>query len=890
MLPSPFLISPSADFWSEAAIALLQAYPQELHTLRIVVPTFLHGQQLKTALGKQANGALIAPRIHTLSAWIESQNLQGLQNSQSIQATQSGSDLMTLYAELRQHGWLKKLFSAERNTDLMPLAQTLLSLSDELTQAWLPDLALAEQRWQAALVQLEQLMPGRDYLSNEAQLVWAIWKSRLDGSDASVMRWQQMMDLAQQAQDPLVWIHPVSPDPMERAFLQAYSQRQPVYQITLDWRAASLMPLYAQAWPELMSQSTNEPITTSSNLSLYPASNLEQEAQHGAQTVLDWLQDGKSNIAIVAQDRLVARRISALLARAQVLVKDETGWKLSTTRAAASLAAWLDVIATQANVVLLLDWLKSPFSGLLADTKHAQVMAIEMALHQANVTNGWSDIDAALRKLPAEQALLQQIASQAHLFKGRKSMLDWSALTRQTLQAFGMETALASDAAGAQVLALLAVIEQDKQDGQDGLADRSIELFSFSEWRAFLRLQLEAAPFATTSLDQRVVMLPLNGARLRVFDAILMVGCDATHLPSQASETLFFGNTVRRELGLPTREIRQQQQLRDFAALLHSPAAIVLSWQAYQNGQPQAASAWIERLQLTLECAAAPELPIHTCSTNWHDLLPKIPTRPAPSAAQLLPAKLSASGYNSLVACPYQFFATRMLGLSTLAELSEMPEKRDYGDWLHEILKLYHTSIPTEVANREQALRQISEQVFAPELAKNPAVLAYYTRWQKVIPAYLDWANTWEEQGWHFVSAEQWHERRLQWAEGEILLHGRIDRIDANDAGEQCVLDYKTRAQPLLKSKLATGEDHQLPFYGVLLQQADSAHYVALELNRDKTGTAAAPDYANWQRLLETSLVTNLRAIQAGTALPANGIDSVCEYCEMRGVCRKGAW
>ncbi len=65
---------------------------------------------------------------------------------------------MDLYAELRQHGWLKKLFTARRKTDLLPLAQVLLALSDELTRALLPgmwQLGRAEAgrqqlRWQSA--------------------------------------------------------------------------------------------------------------------------------------------------------------------------------------------------------------------------------------------------------------------------------------------------------------------------------------------------------------------------------------------------------------------------------------------------------------------------------------------------------------------------------------------------------------------------------------------------------------------------------------------------------------------------------------------------------------------------------------------------------------------
>jgi ATP-dependent helicase/nuclease subunit B len=50
------------------------------------------------------------------------------------------------------------MFSARRNTDLLPLAQTLLGLVDELTTAMLPagpgDIQEMQQRWHAALAPL----------------------------------------------------------------------------------------------------------------------------------------------------------------------------------------------------------------------------------------------------------------------------------------------------------------------------------------------------------------------------------------------------------------------------------------------------------------------------------------------------------------------------------------------------------------------------------------------------------------------------------------------------------------------------------------------------------------------------------------------------------------
>jgi ATP-dependent helicase/nuclease subunit B len=899
MLHSPLLIPPSADFWREVALALIEnpalaasgaAKPQDLSMLRVVVPGFAHAQQLRTALAAQLQCAFLPPRITTLPAWLAMLPPDGDDDV----GTSQGERLMSLYAELRQHGWLKKLFTARRNTDLLPLAQTLLTLFDELSRALLPAMRLApdaaETRWQSALEQLP--VPARSMLSDEAQLVWSLWKSQLDANDPTAICFAQMMRIANAADAPLIWIDSIEPDALDQAFLNAYAAREDVWMVLPDWRAGAVDAAYAAAWPEAMASTDSSepdidmPVARPAGLSLYPARSLEDEAQRGAQTVIDWLQSGKTSVAIVAQDRVVARRIRALLERAQVMVTDETGWKLSTTRSAASIAALLDAVTTRGETIALLDLLKSPFLFADLPDKSERVMAIEHALRRFNVLGGWEAAMSALRDTPPAREALEQIAHQAALFVGRKTLAEWGAMTSRALDALGMRATLDDDAAGTQVIALLDMLMQD--------CSATSHPFSFAEWRAFLGLQLESTPFVPPVADRRVAMLQLNGALLRSFDAVLMVGADADHLPSQSTETLFFANGVRRELGLETRESRQRTQLRDFIEMLSANPQVVLSWQSHKNGEPNAVSTWIERLQLALEHACAGTLPLHHAEIDARRLIPAPPSMPAPSAPQLTPQKLSASGYNSLVACPYQFFATRMLGLNGLDELSDMPEKRDYGDWLHEILKLYHEALRDhriDLADRQSLLLQISEDIFRGTLAHSAAALGYYARWQKVIPAYLEWANQREADGWKFVLGEQRFEKVLHWADGRIALHGCVDRIDENDAGERAVLDYKTRNAQALRDKLKDGEDHQLAFYGLLSDVPVAAgHLVALEVARGKTGDVEAGNYSEWQRLLEAQIVASVGAIAQGAPLPATGIERVCVYCEVRGLCRKGAW
>jgi len=318
----------------------------------------------------------------------------------------------------------------------------------------------------------------------------------------------------------------------------------------------------------------------------------------------------------------------------------------------------------------------------------------------------------------------------------------------------------------------------------------------------------------------------------------------------------------------------------------------VLSWQQIQEGEKVAASPWIQRLQLTLRRAGLGELPVHAPERAVTDMKAALPVQPQPSAPGLIPETLSASGYDALVACPYQFFASRMLGPRAADPLRELPEKRDYGDWLHAILKQYHATLrdrPVPHSERHALMASISDAVFNQVLAHNPAALSWQARWQARRDAYVDWADQQEAEGWRYQHGEHPVQRPLGYGERSIELYGKLDRVDRDGNGEQRVLDYKTTAKDTLKKRLKEHDDHQLPFYGLLLGPAPvAAGYVAID---DETpALLPAKDLDAWRELLRVQLQDNLAAIADGAHLVANGSGDSCTYCDMNGLCRKGYW
>ena len=233
-MPNRTLLLPSDPaFWPSMADALIahaqevlpeRRSPLDLSGLRVLAPGFAHGRLLQRALVARLGPALIPPRTGTLAAWLD------LLPPDSSRPQQGGSErLMTLYAQLRENAWLKKLFSARRNTDLLPLAETLLTLFDELNCTLLPamrdSVEATDDLWQAALAQLPP--SAQALLSDEGQLVWGLWKKQLDSHEGCSDRLSRMLMLAERLKEPLVWIAGSEPDACERAFLGACAERQP---------------------------------------------------------------------------------------------------------------------------------------------------------------------------------------------------------------------------------------------------------------------------------------------------------------------------------------------------------------------------------------------------------------------------------------------------------------------------------------------------------------------------------------------------------------------------------------------------------------------------------------------------------------------------------------
>jgi len=680
----------------------------------------------------------------------------------------------------------------------------------------------------------------------------------------------------------------------------------------------------------------------SANLSVFEANNAEKEAQAIDVQVRLWWNAGKRNIGIVTENRRLARRVRALLERSGIELQDAAGWALSTTSAAATVERWLETVEEDFAHQPLLDFLKSPF--LLPEHERKTLLDCVYRFEQGvvlkeniarNMTRYREHLQYRQNRLPTELAadyddihsLLDVIESAAAPLRAligdetdnkKHAPTTFLHALDNSFAQLGLNTSLAADVAGQRILEELHAMQT---------ASNNSELhMGWDEFRAWLGRTLERFNFQPPAQSGQVQLMSLAQSSLARFDALIIAGAEAEYLPGNNTGSPFFNDGVRQSLGLTSYTQQLSEKIYHFRCLLESADTILLTCRSEQDGEEVVASPWLERLQSFHQIAYSDRL-INTSLVelvNRADTQVTHPAKPMPRpmpphpaadiATGLFPTHLSASGYQQLINCPYQFFAARCLQLEAPDSIREMLAKADYGERVHLSLQAFHEDVhglpgpfnATITSNNKPAaikcLNEITSAVFARDLEDNFLHRGWLKRWQEKIPAYVEWQLD-RQQQWQVKSTEL----NVTREHDQITLHGRLDRVDAStdmDSGAPIVsiVDYKTGIIPK-NTDVLSGESVQLPFYALLAEHAGretvtQVEYLALDtaIKKGAAPTVKAIGALETETLdtLMKSTATRLNLlvdqITTGTPMPAWGDDITCEYCQMSGICRRETW
>ena len=273
---------------------------------------------------------------------------------------------------------------------------------------------------------------------------------------------------------------------------------------------------------------------------------------------------------------------------------------------------------------------------------------------------------------------------------------------------------------------------------------------------------------------------------------------------------------------------------------------------------------------------------------------------------------VSPSALDSFAACPFQFFAGRVLGLG---EPDEAVEKGEFpgvlrGEIYHAILEKFYSgadeSLWREDGAWEERLQGSAAAVFADRTWKTLGIypLLWRAARESIVENLRDFL-AWDiadarQSGLRPVGMEKKLEGRLQELQG-LAVHGIVDRIDRRADGRWRVVDYKTRwtRSSNLRALVKRGELHQLPIYAELagaLERGtfEGAALYALEDSPQSAGRprsyhypaeALAEDRAGFFKRVSAEL--GEMRLGRFPIVPEDGEHGRCGRCAFAFVCRK---
>jgi ATP-dependent helicase/nuclease subunit B len=689
-----------------------------------------------------------------------------------------------------------------------------------------------------------------------------------------------------------------------------------------------------------------ELFSTAPPFSVYLANDEEQQIRAIDYYIRSSILNGASNIAVISEDRKLSRRLRALLERANVPLQDKAGWSLATTQAASIIERWLECIEEDFSAYPLLDCLKSSYvkiDGICASDKDATSSSAkdktqeenyrkniyrfehDLIFHEnisSNISRYKKQLKNRLKRLShwpenAYDELIEILnfiehtaqALTEHYSADKKISLSvFLEALLNSLEKLGVLQYYQDDAAG---FVLLQTFEQLKQS----LKHADPEL-SWHDCRIFLGLALESQNFTPATDRSNIQLMTLEQAAYLNFDRLIIAACEPQHFPGSAKSSPLFNQAVRASLGLSTWEIQRKQRHELFNQTLLAAPEILLTACAEEKGEKKPVSPWLELLMNFYQLAfdrstenhyinrlVLSQSEVFNCDQSE---LPEPSERPAPAVPDdIIPEKISASAYQRLINCPYQYFSADGLRLTALEELSDELKKSGYGERIHFILQIFHNghskfgnafSATITGSNRQQAenyLAEISAKVFHSDLENNVLHRSWLHRWQKHIPSYINWQIQ-HQLDWNIYLCEEKLETTIQDTAGNSLtIYGRLDRIDINKENQShAIIDYKT-GRTARQDDVDKGENIQLSVYAMLDNQASEVGYLSVDSSYQKVESKSSLSdesletnrEQNKQRLLE--LFTQIRDREVLTAW---GDDTVCCYCNFSGLCRKPEW
>ena len=427
---------------------------------------------------------------------------------------------------------------------------------------------------------------------------------------------------------------------------------------------------------------------------------------------------------------------------------------------------------------------------------------------------------------------------------------------------------------------------------------RETELEDF--WRA-VKSVLRLKPLRLDDRRRNVVhVLGAHEARQWSLPVAFICGMVEKQFPRLHTQDPFFPDAARRQLnaaGVRVRTAadfeREERALFD-SAITRATSEVALSRPEFdERGESVLPSVFLEGLALAPEAARAVKP-----RPRYAPVPPGPPAVRTPDLLDWLRArteKLSPTGLEQYLQCPFQYFGSRTLRLETQpARPAERLDHLTQGDIVHAVLK--------EWIERPQPVEALFESVWERCREERRIPSGYHTERLR---------NAMLEDVLRFVESDPWPRDRFQARTEEkfsfaladsVQIAGKIDRLDTAPDGRAYVIDYKYSAAAGIPRKLEDPNLLQAPLYLAAAQRSFGLEpagmfYAGLKGGVRYAGWAegespmkgGVPFPENWLEQTGERALAAVAEIRSGRVEPFPANIEKCEYCDFRDVCRVAA-
>jgi len=571
------------------------------------------------------------------------------------------------------------------------------------------------------------------------------------------------------------------------------------------------------------------------------------EAQAIALAIREALETPEKTIALVTPDRVLARRVSALLARWGIEADDSAGKPLSELPPGTLLLGIASAMAEQLAPVPLLAALKHPLVGG-DETERLKwlddVRLLDLALRGPRPAPGIAGLDRHFEEQDGERGLRGCLAAWRRirpLVEPLDGQLDEPVPLAVFIQRLVRAAeSLAGDRGwrgqdGRMAADLLAEIQVSEQAQRLSIgAEDAVAIL-----REFLGGKSLRPPYGG---HPRVFIWGLLEARLQQADLMILGGLNEGTWPALPAPDPWLAPKIRANLQLPGLEHRIGLSAHDFASALG--ARDVLITRAKRDGRsPTVASRFLLRLD-----AISGGLPHHRKLERLVAVLddpgttaPVDRPEPCPPADQR-PKRISVTQVDRLKADPFAFYAQAILKLRQLDPVDADHTAAWKGSAVHAVFEQW---LVEEECDPDR-LRPRAEALLADETI-HPMLRAL---WAPRLLEAIDWMAGLErenrDRGRRPIVAEATGMTVL----AGIEVQGRADRIDRLRDGGLAIVDYKT-GRPPAKKAIEAGFALQLGLLGLIARaggfddvrgEPEAHEYWSLIRDRDKFGKCMIAD------------------------------------------------